>query len=338
LKHVAARFHRRELDRLARNILLLSDPFASSTGFTAKLIAPGFKDLEAKVRRAYFHDAEYRLEANLSDDGRATAQLLDWRGRITHRANHEDISTDGENFYKSVAADLSLWVFLLSGESFSTRKSSVTEVKDWLSVVGGVHLYYRKLRVPPYGDHGHDWLEMNLARTRNPEERPSTNTSIGRVVVEDPEHLLTQKTDRIGFIESEQFQELRRFAIDALEWMANIRLREAEARRERERIQAPKTVAKAVERLDQVVEDIPSKYRAPLNEAIRKVEKAAQREVKVLRDDLQLYRSLATAGTTAAAFAHEAAKPISRIGDLVLISWRDQQQHSRVLRLYLSTS
>src|SRR6185436_2964860 len=107
--------------------------------------------------------------------------------------------------YKSVAADLNLWGFLLSGESFSTRKSSVAEVKDWLSVVGGVHLYYRKLRVPPYGDHGHDWLEMNLARAKSPEERPSTNNSIGRVVVEDPEHFLTQKTDRIGFIESEQF-------------------------------------------------------------------------------------------------------------------------------------
>lgn len=318
LRHVRARFGRRELDRLARNILLLSDPFGSPTGFIARFVAPGFKDLEAKVRHAYFPDAQYRLEASLSKDGWATARLLDWRGRTTHRANHTDIAGKGDaNPYRAVAADLNLWGFLLSGESFSTRKSSVTEVKDWLSVVGGVHLYYRKLRVPPYGDHGHDWLEMNLARSRSPEERPSTNNSIGRVIVEDPQHVLNQKTDRIGFIESEQFHELRRFAMDALEWMAKERMREAEIRRERERVEAPKTVARAVEKLDQAVKEIPGKYRGPLSEAIRKLEKAAQREAKVLREDLQLYRSLATAGTTAAVFAHEAAKPISRIADLV---------------------
>jgi len=318
LNDVQARFGRRELDRLARNILLLSDPFSSTTGFKAVLIAPGFKDLEAKVRRAYFDDAEYRLQAQLSSKGTATAQLLDWGGRVMYRANHEDISTDS-SIYRSIPAELSLWGFLLSAESFSGRKSGVTEVREWLSVVGGVHLYYRHLRVPPYGDRGHDWLEMNLARARNPEERPSTNNSIGRVVVEDPQHVLTQKTDRIGFIEGEEFQELKRFAIDALEWMAKIRMQEAEMRRERERVAAPKTVAKAVEKLDRVVEEIPRQYRESLTEAIRRVEKAAKREARVLRDDLQLYRSLATAGTTAAVFAHEAAKPISRISDLINI-------------------
>ena len=314
---VRARFRRRELERLARNLLLLTDPFGSPTGFKAILKAPGFKELERKVKRAYFGDAEYRLEARLTSDGLSSAHLLDWRNRITHRASHGDISNNGDLPYRAVAADLSLWVFLLSGETFSARKSSMTEVRDWLSVVGGVQLYYRRLRVPPYGDRGHDWLEMNLARAKSPEERPSTNNSIGKVVVEDPEHFLTQKTDRIGFIETEQFQELRRFAMDALEWMAKVRLREAEIRRERERLQAPKTVTRAVEKLDQIVEDMPPKYRAPLTQAIRKVEQAAKREAKVLRDDLQLYRSLATAGTTAAAFAHESAKPISRIGDLV---------------------
>jgi len=316
LKQVRAQFGRRELDRLARNILLLSDPFGSSTGFKAKLVAPGFKDLEAKVRHAYFPDAQDRLEASLSKEGLATARVLDWRGRVKHTATHSDVAGN-EARYGAVAAELRLWHFPFKNETFSTRKSSLTEVKAWLSVVGGVHLYYRKLRVPPYGDPGHDWLEMNLARVKSPEERPSTNNSIGRVVVEDPQHFMTQKTDRIGFIETEQFQELRRFAMDALEWMAKERLREAEIRRERARIQAPKTVAKAVEKLDQAVKKIPNKYRTSISDAVRKLEKAAEREAKALREDLQLYRSLATAGTTAAVFAHEAAKPISRIGDLV---------------------
>jgi len=43
----------------------------------------------------------------------------------------------------------------------------VAEVRDWLQAVGGVHLYHRGLRVRPHGDPGHDWLDMNLLRTRN---------------------------------------------------------------------------------------------------------------------------------------------------------------------------
>ena len=75
------------------------------------------------------------------------------------------------------------------GGSASTRGRasgvSLGALRDWLGEVGGVHLYHRGLRVFPYGDPGQDWLDMNLRRAASPEERPSTNTSIGRVVVLD---------------------------------------------------------------------------------------------------------------------------------------------------------
>lgn len=316
LKHLKVRFGRRELDRLARSLILLSDPFGDEIGFRPLLIAPGFDDLEEKVRSSYFNDAEYRLEARLDNDGWARTRLLDWRGRTTHKAVNEEISRSSEP-YRTTKATFTLWVFPLSGSSFSARKSSLSEVRDWLRVVGGVHLYYRNLRVSPYGDPGHDWLEMNLRRAKSPEERPSTNNSIGRVILEDPYHSLIQKTDRLGFIETESFLDLRRFAMDSLDWAAKVRLHEAEKRRARERVEAPKTVQKAVERLNDVIDEIPKKYQAALSGSIKKLENAVKRESKSLRDDLQLYRSLATAGTTSAVFAHEAAKPVSRIEQLI---------------------
>ena len=90
----------------------------------------------------------------------------------------------------------------------------------------------------PYGDSGHDWLDMNLLRARNPEERPSTNNSIGRIMAPDPDQILTEKTDRTGFLESTAFIELRRFAIDALEWMARKRLAEREAQKQEAKAKA----------------------------------------------------------------------------------------------------
>ena len=77
---------------------------------------------------------------------------------------------------------------------------------------GGIHLYQNGLRVSPYGNPGNDWLELNLLRAKNPEERPSTNTVIGRVLVYDENEELIQKTDRAGFIETDKFDQLRQFA------------------------------------------------------------------------------------------------------------------------------
>lgn len=302
---------KREIQKLARELLLLADPFDNRFGFFPELIAPGFVELERRVKEAYFEDAEYHLKACLNEKGFAEAWLLDWKGNVQFHANQRDIS---KRPYKTAAAEFEMWTFLLNQGTFSTRKSSIKEVREWLSVVGGVHLYHRGLRVRPYGDQGHDWLEMNLARARSPEERPSTNTTIGRVMVDDPDDLLVQKTDRIGFIEDETFSELRRFAIDALNWMARMRLKEAEKRREKERQKAPQGVELAKTKLDDViVNKVPEDSQQIVKKTVRQYERSVERSIKTLREDLQLYRSLATAGTTSAVFAHEMGKTITLI-------------------------
>jgi len=167
--------------------------------------------------------------------------------------------------------------------------------------------------VHPYGDPGYDWLDMNLARVRSPELRPSTNTSIGRVVVTDLQQRLIQKTDRSGFIENEAFSELRRFAQDALEWMAAARLSEREARRIEERARAPQVVAQAKATLTHTIESLPPEDRHALQAAVGRLDAAREQEARTLREDLQLYRTLGTVGTTTAVFAHEAAKPVTQI-------------------------
>src|SRR5207248_10456099 len=143
---------------------------------------------------------------------------------------------------------------------------------------GGVHHYHHGLRVHPYGDPGYDWLDMNLARARSPELRPSTNTSIGRLVVPDPREELIQKTDRSGFIENEAFSELRRFAQDALDWMAGERLRERETQRGKKRADAPRVVSEAQASLVRTIEQLPTQERPAVEAAVRRVETAREPE------------------------------------------------------------
>ncbi|MFK0734692.1 MAG: ATP-binding protein [Gloeotrichia echinulata GP01] len=310
-------FNKRDIQRLARELLLLADPFDNHAGFRLKLIASEFSQIEKQVNHTYFNDAEYHLQAYINEVGIAEARLLDWQKNVIFNAEHSDLSQeDSKEPYKTPSTEFELWVFLLNPQSFSARNASVSlkQVREWLAQAGNVRLYHRGLRVKPYGDQDDDWLKLNYARSRNPEVRPSTKTVIGRVIVNDPNDMLLQKTDRLGFIENEAFLELKRFAIDVLEWMAKERLKITETQRERIKQQVPRDITEAKAKIEEVIEaEVPQESRPKVRGAIQQYEIVTERQTKVLREDLQLYRSLATAGTTAAVFAHESGKPVTLI-------------------------
>jgi len=317
LKGIKRTLGRSETDRLGRSIVLLTSPFHGESDFKVNLIAPDYPELEARVRNGYLDDAEYVLKADLLADGSGYAEVLDFKGDILYSATSDEWPTKASKLpltYNAPPAKFELYSFVFNKNAFSGRGSTITEVKDWLKVVGGVHFYHRQFRVPPYGDAGHDWLDMNLSRARSPEERPSTNTSVGRVIVDDPDGVLRQKTDRFGFIESEEFFEIRRFAKDALEWLARRRLRDAEARRDLQKMASKAAPAQArAELLNTISQALPTPEKEKAIKALDKLEQNFQRELRSTREDLVLYRSLATAGTTAAVFAHEIGKPIRSI-------------------------
>jgi signal transduction histidine kinase len=177
-----------------------------------------------------------------------------------------------------------------------------------------VHLYQSGLRVRPFGEPGYDWLKMDLKRAGSPEERPSNNNSIGQVRINDTGQLLTQKTDRSGFIENDAFGELRRFGIDCLDWMATRRLATAEVRREKKRSSTSARVIEAKNSVEGAIKKfVPQTQQSAVMKAFKEFETANQRETIALKEDLQLYRSVATAGSTSAVFAHESHKPLSQI-------------------------
>ena len=311
IRNLATPFQRSEVEGLSRAILLLADPFDDSLGFHPELVSSEFSDLESKVRNSYFDDALFHLVAELDDEGKPQVRvdeprsgLVRWSGNQLH---------DSKKKYSTAAAKFEIWTYLLDRRSFSYRSSTYEEVSEWLDIVGGVHLYHRGLRVHPYGDPGHDWLDMNLLRVRNPELRPSTSTSIGRVIVPDPGQVLTEKTDRTGFIEDEAFQELKTFARDSLEWMARKRVAERDRGRRRSRTKAPSVVVQARKDLDSELNRLPAEQRGEVARAVDRLESARRREGRVLQEDLQLYRTMASLGTTIALFAHESAKPVSQI-------------------------
>jgi signal transduction histidine kinase len=298
---------RTDVERLARALILLADPFGDvPNGFTPTLEASEFKDLGKLVEKRYFEEADYRIIARVKD-GVPSAQITDWKGKDLHTAEPKDIlpKKRKSGLYAGPDATFELWAFKLAGAEFENRPVRVTEVRNWLKQFGGVHVYVDTLRVPPYGNPGNDWLDMNLRRVRSPEERPGTNTSIGRVRLSDVGNKLKQKTDRSGFIENEPFTELRSFLQDVLDWAGRKRLAEAEVRRGNERTAAPKATRKTKKQLDDALKKVPKNQRKQLETAINAWQRSKDKEVDTLRREVELYRTLSTAGITAATFAHE---------------------------------
>ncbi|GAB3741158.1 hypothetical protein GCM10027598_71620 [Amycolatopsis oliviviridis] len=315
-------FSSRDIDRLARSVVLLTGPFDGPDEFTVTLDAPKFRDLERLVHDKYFDECEYQILATLDEDGLASAQLVDWRGKEIASADHSEISSSGFGRnnqpiprYFAPAATFELWTFNLSKKDFTIRNSrrAVREVANWLKVVGGVHLYHRGLRVHPYGDEGHDWLDMNLRRARSPELRPSTNTAIGRISVQDEENQLTPKTDRMGFLENYSFMDLREFGRNVLDWAATRRLQVREDRRTQEKQDAESRASQAWSNVQDLIKNISPAERKALQSATSELRRAYDEKVYTIEQDLLLYRTLATVGTTTAVFAHETKRPVGQI-------------------------
>lgn len=307
LVNLRQRVGRIDARRLARALVLLADPFADEpSSFRPHLHSMEFDDLAKSVERGYFDDAELHLVARLVN-GRAEAEVVDFRGNSLWRAEHRDLGErNREKLYAAPDVQFDLWVYILSQQNFQTRRTELKTVREWLGHFGGVHAYWNGLRVAPYGNPGNDWLDLNLARAKNPELRPSTNTSIGRVKIIDPDGRMVQKTDRSGFIEDEGYDAIREFAKDALDWMAKRRLEERESARG-----AAKKTTKANadqgqrEVREQITRIKDEAAKLQLERVFTQYERARDRQQDALEKEVLLYRTLATAGITAATFAHE---------------------------------
>ena len=154
---------------------------------------------------------------------------------------------------------------------------------------------------------------MNLRRAQDPELRPSTNTAVGRVTVIDEGGTLLQKADRTGFIEDDAFHDLRRFSIDALEWMHEKRLGAREEQKGKEKRQSQERTNSAKRNFQREVDQLTPDKKESISKAASEIESARALEEDQLRDELTLYKTLASVGTAVSVFAHEIEGPATEL-------------------------
>ncbi len=90
-------------------------------------------------------------------------------------------------------------------------------VQNFLDENGGVRVYRDIIRVYNYGEPGDDWLGLDLRRVNSPTRNISRNIVIGAIDLSlEQSQMLTEKTNREGFVENDAYRRLRKIVLGAI--------------------------------------------------------------------------------------------------------------------------
>ena len=229
---------RGEVRRLCNQITSICSPFEEPGEFRATLQVPGneswiedLPDLAAIVDRAIWKFS-FRLDEGRFDFTYEFRRVPGFQlaPRKVSKSNGKlklpPIPGDGR-MDKKVVADKTTaqGIGPVSGEFhvFDRDRKVLQRLGDtrlltsYLDENGGIRVYRDGIRVYNYGEHGDDWLGLDLRRVNIPTRRVSRNIVLGAV------HLslassgeLREKTNREGFIENDACKRLRQIVLAAL--------------------------------------------------------------------------------------------------------------------------
>ena len=244
---------RREVRRLHNQITSICSPFEEPSGFRAVLRVPGLdswiEDLPDVTRIVDQAPWKFSFRA----DGKTFDWMYEFRrvpgfkldGRTVRKCGDQlqlPAQLTGESKQrKKVIADASVFEGIgpVTGEFYvydrdrEVRKNvpNIRALENYLDETGGVRVYRDGIRVYNYGESGDDWLGLDLRRVNVPTRKISRNIVLGAIHLSlEGSTGLVEKTNREGFVENRNCEQLRRIAIGVLTAL------EAERKIDKERI------------------------------------------------------------------------------------------------------
>jgi len=179
----------------------------------------------------YYHyrvSGSIKLLYNSKQDRKVlTAKLTLENNQLTNflpvKIEKEIILDEGEAYCGDVKIDIR--AFDLDEDLvIKDNKIGVDEAKQLLKELPGIAVIREGFRVRPYGDKKVDWLDLNTRRYNNPTLRLSVNQVAGFVsVLQEDESHLEEKATREGFKEDEHYEGLKRYILDALFYLEDLR-------------------------------------------------------------------------------------------------------------------
>lgn len=312
------------LSRAWRSVMLLQPPFKiGQVQDSGKSTDPGFgvtingaTDAQQKSRysieETFLKQAIAVIEAGIDDDGNAVARVA------APKLDLRDTESFGDKFTLTGPISLKVHYFIFDAKLMSGM--SMKDAAEMGRVFGGVRVYRNGFRVLPYGQSSDDWLQLDADVSRRSLLVPANNRNFfGHVELNANENPLFEETSsREGLLENEAYDELRRFARQAIEWAV---LRIANAR-QRKQTAGQRNFVPITKKPSEIVQDFKKALTFKLIERpenVAKVEKAidkaataiAEYEAGVEQEKAasveyqEMLRILASLGLSISVFGHE---------------------------------
>ncbi len=328
---------------------------ASDDDFKVVLVADEFPSVAGDLGDRFLEYGLLKLDGHLDADGRASYGLRFRGSKKTEHFSPKDPPKPLKTLKgtKSLAApkpirfplvgpasfEVSFFVYkstFFAGLPIKTREAQTRGREH-----GGVHIYVDRFRVPPYGDPGDDWLNLDEDRGRRldatPEELASESEEVpGRPMLLLPGnnqlfgsvHLsrnfndaLQQTVNRERFIENAAFNELRAFVRLGINWMTvEYAAHLAEQRKTATRPKPEELLEKARSKFVETIGDsaLADGDRAEVVQAFDLAMHAVQSRQDELISELSMLRVLASTGTMIAVFEHQLMASLSGLRELAV--------------------
>lgn len=325
-------WNKKDIIELKKDLYLLLPISQELMDFSIQIYCNSYPEVSEELQRNMLNYCYCLIKGSIKENGKAE-YYFDFKGE-----NEKYDYIDEKRNYSTGPIDFECYIFILEGDKFKGLKVTLTEVKKALFEYGGIRVYRDKFRVKPYGDPGNDWLDLNLKRTRDPEQRVGTNNIFGSVYISrDINPGLEDLTGREGIPVNNEFIQMRDFVNKGFD-IYTTRRREILNRKE----VIPQSEKEALEEIKDETKNIFNDFKDKLKEESSKEEifgtsiignnehnsytnleqitNDAQKKIEQIIDEkkeiitiqrsrydrsIQRYRNLATLGIAAAAFGHE---------------------------------
>lgn len=286
-------------ENLAEKLDALQAPLLEKYGFSIKVTAPEFFDIEKKEMplKEIFKTAIYSFKGFVSENGflEGTYQFSEnaFPSECREKLVSEDVRPKsfvlkkGE-LRKPCCGPFTIRLYVWDLDLATLRETVkrgfyVRTIKPHT----GVRIHRDGFRVWPYGELGNDWLNLDSRRVNNPTKCISNNQVIGIVNISGQDNPgLVDKTDREGIIASQAFEDFKDIVLSAISTF------EVERRNDRDKI-AHLTQGKkkrfdlTVEAIKELTEEMKKNSDLAIYEKdIAKIEDAYTREVKEVIEPL----------------------------------------------------
>lgn len=328
-------WQRADLRKLFRLVTSLSSPFDTPDSFTVDFSVPKReKDLEGMLAPDDFMDQSiWHFSFWLDESGFRWKYKFKppmWKGVVgaeLSKTNDTLLLDKGSmNFETKLQKEAVPLVFSpemldeigpISGVIFGFNlrpevlkaSGNQTQLKKWLEDQAGVRIYRDGVRVFNYGEHGDDWLGLNVRRINKPGGKFGTNSVVAAINLSLEKSIgLKEKTNREGFDSGGAYSSLRQLVLSVFERF------EQEAMEDREKLDniirgtsASATPHKFVDAIENLKEGVRTKK---IDSSFKRDLEAIEAEYTQLRDVMV---SAGTAGLNLAVIFHEIEREVDAL-------------------------